>query len=205
MYFRPFVEVSKKVFFLVLSFYPTLRKACEIPNRRGAIFRFRGKSNKNIKKNIQFIERKYAFFIFFSKNTKITWKAQISTKDTAMRPKSCDFWLFCAKVFSFLIVFCYLYRTRDNYWCKNLTIHLFLSIKYHIFGKMCPVPLGIQNAKKTQKTTNFVQKRVLNTFWLLPALGKTPKCHIWTQRAVPLGGFNGFGAQSHPNGSISPH
>ena len=67
--------------------------------------------------------------------------------------------------------------------------------KYNIFGKMCPVPLGIQNAKKTQKTTNFAQKRVLNTFWLLPALGKTPKCHIWTQRAVPLGRFNGFGAK----------
>ena len=69
MYFRPFVEVSKKVFFLIISFYPTLRKACEIPNRRGAIFRFRGKSNKNMKKNHPIHRKKICnFYIFLKKH-----------------------------------------------------------------------------------------------------------------------------------------
>ena len=69
MYFRPFVEVSKKVLFSILSFYPILRKACEIPNRRGAIFRFKGKSNKFVQKIIQFIERKTCnFYVFLKKH-----------------------------------------------------------------------------------------------------------------------------------------
>ena len=83
-------------------------------------------------------------------------------------------------------------KTRVTLVFSKLALKCDFPWKYNIFGKMCPVPLGIQNAKKTQKTTNFVQKRVLNTFWLLPALGKTPKCHIWTQRAVPLGDLTGL-------------
>ena len=159
----PICRGLEKSIFLVLSFYPTLRKACEIPNRRGAIFRFRGKSNKNIKKNIQFIERKYVIFIFFSKNTKIPWKSLISTKDTAMRPKSCDFWLICSKVFSFLIIFCHLYRTHDNYWCKNLMIHLFSRENITFLGRCVLYHSGSKPRKSRQKQ----QISSKHVFWTL--------------------------------------
>ena len=87
--------------------------------------------------------------MFFSKNTKITWKIPISTKDTAMRPKSCDFWLFCAKVFSFLIVFCYLYRTRNQLLMqKAYDSHIF--VKKYVLGE--GVSCTIEDPKRTKVT-----------------------------------------------------
>jgi len=84
--------------------------------------------------------------------------------------------------------------------CDNLLIFLFSTV----MGNLCPVPLGIRNAKKSQETQQSLQNHVLSSFLVLSVFGKTFKSPAWSRRALPLGGLGAFGVQSHLNCSVSP-